>query len=358
MYTIQQLSQYGYFQDVLKDHRLSMILDPLTGIVSRRYILEFVRTLIDAGVPFTFGMLDLDNFKFINDTYGHQVGDEVLIHTADALSAFLDGYGVAGRFGGDELLWIDFRDITYAQKKACLGDMYAESKVLRRNVKLENCSPFITGTIGCATFPDDAKDFDGLFDKIDKTLYRGKNKGRNCYIIYVREKHENIEIRKIARSGVYTSMSKLVRLFELVPGMANRLHSVTPLLIDELRITDLYYVGSRRVLRSVRDPEFAMPVRDIDSLTDDQVYSTNNPDDVLPRCPELHATLKAMEVETLMIARIGMDGGPADGYLVCAEPRSLRIWQEDECAILFFLAKLVAARLRIDGEEIEDLKAF
>lgn len=355
MYTRQQLSQYAYFREVLEDHDFSVILDPLTGLVSRRYILGFVHAMIDAKVPFTFGMLDLDNFKFINDTYGHYVGDQVLIYISNALSHFLDGYGVAGRFGGDELLWINFRDIRYADKKAFLTEMYAENKVLRQNARLEGCSPFITGTIGCATFPDDAGDFDSLFGMIDKTLYRGKNKGRNCYIIYVKEKHEHIEIRKIARSGIYTSMSGLVRLFEMVPGMLNRLQSVTPRLMDELRVSDLYYVGPHRVMRSVRNSDYAAPVGDIDRLMDDEVFCDNRLDHVRELCPALYGALKSLEVETLMVARIGMCGAPADGYLICAEPRSLRIWQEDECALLYFLAKMVAAQVRIDGEQIDDL---
>lgn len=354
MYTSEQLTKYAYFRRVLEQRDLSLVLDPLTGIVSRRYILDFAHDLIEAGTPFTFGMLDLDNFKFVNDTYGHNAGDRVLMHVADALAGYLEGFGVAGRYGGDELLWINVRDRTYDEKKAFLGDLYASQTVLRNNIPLDGCAPFITGTIGCATYPDDAKTFEGLFEMIDKTLYRGKNKGRNCYIIYVKEKHANIEIRKIARSGVYTSMSNLVRLFEMVPGLQNRLHSVTPLLIEELRITDLYYVGPHRVMRAVRDAAFTEPVGDIDRLMDDEVFSTNNPDQVKLRCPVFYEALRRREVETLMVTRVGMDNQPADGYLICAEPRSRRIWQEDECAVMFFLAKLIAARIRIDGESIAD----
>ena len=354
MYTKEQLSEYPYFKKLLENGELTYILDPLTGVVSRRYILDFVRALIEAHIPFTFGMLDLDNFKFVNDTYGHNAGDLVLVDVAGNLAKYLEGYGLAGRFGGDELLWVNLRDHTYAEKKAFLGALYDDKTVLRKNIPLEECSPFITGTVGCATYPDDATDYDSLFEMIDKTLYRGKNKGRNCYIIYVREKHESIEIHQIARHGVYTSMSSLVRLFEMVPGIRNRLQSVTPLLIDELRVSDLYYVGRRRVLRAVRNPEISEPVGDIDRLMDDEVYFTNNPDRVAARSPEFYAALKRMEVETLMVVRIGMDNEASDGFLVCAEPRSRRIWQEDECAIMFFLAKLIAARIRIDGESIDD----
>lgn len=351
MYTEQQLSCYPFFRQAFENDRINYVLDPLTGLVSRQYILGFVRSLIEAGTPFTFGMLDLDNFKFINDTYGHHGGDGVLIDVASGLSKYLEGYGVAGRFGGDEFLWINLRDRTYPEKKAFLSAIYESGKVLRKNVHLADCSPFITGTIGCATCPDDATDYDSLFSMIDKTLYRGKRKGRNCYIIYVKEKHADIQIRQIARRGVYTSMRNLVRMFEMVPGMKNKLHSVAPVMIDELKVSDLYYVDRQRIIRSVRAQDVREDVGDIDRLMSDELFAANDLAVVEARCPQFYSVLSRWEVESLMVVRIGMDNEPTDGYLVCAEPRNRRIWQEDECAIMFFLAKMIAARLRIDGEQ-------
>ena len=352
MYTKEQLTKYAYFDETLGRRDVSNVLDPLTGLVSRQYILGFAQSLIQAGTPFTFGMLDLDNFKFVNDAYGHHAGDRVLIDVAENLTEYLKGYGVAGRFGGDELLWINLRDREYADKKAFLTDFYNSQRVVRKNVPMEGCSPFITGTVGCATFPDDAQDFDSLFAMIDKTLYRGKSKGRNCYIIYVKEKHANIDIQQIARRGVYTTMCNVVRMFEMVPGLKNKLLSVTPVLIDELRLTDLYYVGRDRVMRAVRAQGVEEPVGDIDNLMNDELFTTNNLERVNARCPVFYDALKRREVESLMVVRVGMDNAVPDGYLVCAEPHSLRIWQEDECAVMFFLAKLIAMRSRIDGEAL------
>lgn len=352
MYTKQQLTRYSYFDNVLEGREASAILDPLTGLVARQHILGFAQSLVDANIPFTFGMLDLDNFKFVNDAYGHHAGDQVLASVARDLSGYLADRGVAGRFGGDEFLWINLQDREYAAKKAFLAELYESGRVLRRNVALEACAPFITGTVGCATFPDDARDFNSLFDTIDKTLYRGKTKGRNCYIIYVKEKHANIEINRIARSGIYATMSSVVRMFEMVPGLWNKLHCVAPVLIDELRLTDLYTVGRDRVMRAMRDQDVEERVSDIDALMNDELFTANALDQVQARCPEFYAVLKRREVESLMVVRIGMDSEPTDGYLICAEPRSRRLWQEDECAVVFFLAKLIAGRIRIDGEAL------
>jgi len=352
MYTKEELERYPYFAEKLKETGIDSLLDQLTGLVSRGHILWFAQWLIEHEIPFSFAMLDLDNFKFINDTYGHHIGDQVLVQVAGDLAAYLDGIGLAGRFGGDEMLIVNLRDVTYDANKAFFIGMY-EGRVLRKNIRLEECNPFITGTVGCATWPKDAKDYNGLFELIDKTLYRGKSKGRNCHIIYVEEKHRDIQIRQIAKHGMYTTFSGLVRQFEFAPGLINKLRSVMPLLMEELQISDLYYVGRQSVMRAVRDEDIAEPVSDLDKLLrSDDMYANNHLDDVQRRSPVFFGILKKREVETLCIVRISMNT-ETDGYLICAEARNRRIWQEAECAILFFLAKMIASSIRIDGETLE-----
>ena len=351
MYTREQLEKYTYFADVLAETELENVLDQLTGLVSRGHILWFAQWLIGHGVPFSFAILDLDNFKFINDTYGHYVGDGVLVSVAKDLMDLLDGKGVAGRFGGDEMLIVNLKDISYPEKKAFFQEMFA-NRVLRKNVYLDDCSPFITGTIGCATFPDDAQDYETLFNMIDKTLYRGKTKGRNCHIIYVEEKHKNIEIRKLAKRGLYTTFHNMIRVYELVPGLLNKLRSVTPLLMEELQVSDLYYVGKEGKMRSVRNRDLLEDAQDLVNIMTDDLYTTNAVSDIAKKCPIFYQSLQKRDIETLLVVRVAI-GMETDGYLICAEPRSRRIWQEAECAILYFLAKLLASSIRIDGEQLE-----
>ncbi len=353
MYKTEQLTKYRFFADVLETKDIEMITDPLTGLISRAYILDFAKSLIADNVPFTFVILDLDNFKFINDTYGHRAGDGVLYGVSSSLAEYIDGIGVAGRYGGDEILFIDFKHLEYDDKKTFFTSLYTDNRVLRRNYDLEDCSPFITGTIGCATFPNDTAGFDELFLMIDKTLYRGKSKGRNCYIIYVAEKHKNIEIRRLAGHGICTVMQSLVRQLELVPGAENKFHAVLPLLMDELCITDLYYTDKNHVMHAIIDKSFREDVGDIAQLTKDDIYRTNDIDDMMNSAPVFYEALKKHNVETVLVSRIGVRD-TTDGYLICAEPRSHRIWQEDECAIIYFLAKLFASGIRLDGDKLPE----
>ena len=352
MYSLEELAKYPYFAERMKDTAPEALTDYLTGVVSRGHILWFAQWLIEKEIPFSFAMVDLDNFKFINDTYGHYVGDQVLVRVAEDLKAMLDGIGLVGRFGGDEILIVNLRDGTYDDCKKFFTRMY-EGTVLRKNIQLEDCNPFITGTVGCAIYPKDAKDYNSLFEVIDKLLYRGKTKGRNCHIIYVEEKHKNIVIRQIAKHGLYTTFSGIIRQFEFVPGLINKLQSVMPLLMEELQISDLYYVGKNNTMHAVRNSDVEEPVSGLDQLLwNDDLFTSNNMEEVRRKSPAFYETVKQMEFETLCILRIGY-GMETNGYLICAEARNRRIWQEAECAILYFLAKMIAASIRIDGEKLE-----
>lgn len=348
MYGLEQLRKYRYFADLLETAGLNTIIDPLTGLISRPYILGFARSLIADKIPFTFAMVDLDNFKFVNDTYGHSSGDDVLKGVSGALSEYLNGFGIAGRFGGDEFIFIDFRDIRYDEKKAFFNEMYNDKKVLRRNYRIETCDQFMTATIGCATFPDDAEDYDDLFAMIDKTLYRGKSKGRNCYIIYVEEKHKDINISSMGGQGICKIMQAISKNVGSVSGKENRIQSVFPLLREEMGITDLYYTDKHNVLHAVINKDLAESVPDIDNITKDEIYCTNDVNEFRETAPVFLSVLKKNKINTVLIVKISKNE-ITDGYIVCAVPHSRRIWQENECAIIYFFAKLIADEIGADG---------
>ena len=184
---------------------ISDMKDPGTDLLNKRAITDYVRKLIDSqpGHTVTIAIIDIDDFKTINDTYGHMFGDEVLCKVADILRDAVEGKGVAGRIGGDEMFII----------MEGLNDNEGIRNVLRtirnntkwlyhddpRNIK-------ITCSIGSATYPNDAKSYDELFKIADKVLYLAKEKGKDRYIIY----HEDIH-----REYVY-GMGRIVDLNDKV----------------------------------------------------------------------------------------------------------------------------------------------
>ena len=351
MYTVEKLRKYSFFDKIIDDIGLDAVLDPLTGILSRAYAIKFVQSLIAEKTPFTFTILDLDNFKFINDSFGHSAGDKVLASVSKGLAEFAGEYGLAGRFGGDELLLVDLKHITIDEKIGFFDNLYGHSNALRMNVKFENGAAFITGTSGCASYPEDAKDFTELFGLIDKMLYLGKSKGRNCYTVYEEVEHKDIEIHRLARNGVYTQMRSIKEQIENIPGFVAKLRSIMPQLTETLQIQDLYYAGRSGRMHAVLDSEFDEDVSDISRLMSDDMYSDNTLEPVRKHSPMFYKTLVTYGFESVMAVRIRSQR-ETEGYLVCPVKRSLRIWQENECAILYFLAGFLSAALKIEGEDI------
>ena len=341
LYTIEDLRKYRFFDKIIDEINLAEILDPLTGLLSRAYVIRFVQSLIAENTPFTFTIIDLDNFKFINDTYGHTAGDKVLTSITKGLVEFTDGYGLAGRFGGDEILFIDLKHFTKEDKVQFFEDLYGSSNVLRKEVYFGNGAAFVTGTAGCASFPEDSKDFNDLFSLIDKMLYLGKNKGRNCFTIYNEAKHKDIEIRKIANNGIFTSMHKLKQDIENEKGFEKKLLKALPQLNEVLQIHDLFYVTDDGKMRAVLDKSFCADASDLPDVMEEDLFSESTLDLIKKRSPIFYKSLTSNGFETVLISRI-RKGKTTKGYLVCAVKRSLRIWQENECAILFYLSELLA----------------
>lgn len=341
IYDINSLRRFEYFDKIIDEISLDEILDPLTGILSRAYSIKFVNSLIENNTPFTFTIVDLDNFKFINDSFGHSAGDKVLNTVSKGLADYIGKAGLAGRFGGDELLLIDLDNTDRENKENFFKNLYDDSKALRINVDFENGSSFVTGTVGCATFPHDADNFTDLFGLIDKMLYLGKNRGRNCYTIYEKEKHDDIEIHKIAKNGIFTDMHNLRLAMENVNGFRDKLKKVMPMLENMLQIEDLYYVTKDKDMKAVMDDEFSGDAKDICKVMNDDIFSESTLESVRKSSPIFYGTLMDNGFESVMITRI-RKGSDIHGYLICAVKRSLRIWQEYECAILYFLSELLS----------------
>lgn len=341
LYTIDKLRKYSFFDRIIDEISLEEILDPLTGILNRSYSMKFVRSLIAEKIPFSFTIIDLDNFKYINDNYGHSAGDKVLSTVSKGLAEFTDGFALAGRFGGDELLLIDLKNITTQEKIQFFNNLYGNSGALRKEIYFENGAAFVTGTSGCASFPQDSDNFSDLFGLIDKMLYLGKNMGRNCFKVYEEEKHKYVEIRKIAKNGIFKTMHKLRTEIEKEKGLENKLVKAMPQISEILQTDDFYYVTPDGKIHAVLNKSFIEDVSDLENIMEDDLFSQGSLDLIKKHSPKFYKMLSKNGFESVLISRIRKED-KIKGYLVCAVERSLRIWQENECAILYYLAGLLA----------------
>jgi len=158
--------------------------DPLTGMLNRRAILEQLRKELARSYSNTellaVGMCDIDSFKLINDTYGHQTGDDVLCAFARILKESIREYDSAGRIGGEEFLVIMPMKPGAHYPSACeqLCSRVADSKNSTRPQVLS-----ITISIGFIQATAGSK-VDEILEKTDKAMYLAKQGGRNRAVEY------------------------------------------------------------------------------------------------------------------------------------------------------------------------------
>lgn len=173
--------------------------DPGTGLYNKRAIHEYAMEKTQEGKELYLAMMDVDDFKKVNDSFGHMFGDEVLSKVSEIMRAVIDSRGMVGRFGGDEFMLV----LDGVSSEEELRRIF---KTISKNIQWEyqdiKDTMAITTSCGVAKFPDDAANFEDLFKKADKALYVAKAKGKNRYIIYNEAKHGAVEDAAISERSI------------------------------------------------------------------------------------------------------------------------------------------------------------
>lgn len=158
--------------------------DELTGLYNRRAVIEEVKkTLYESGGDTCHAMmiLDLDNFKMVNDTYGHQEGDRVLAETAAYLTSSLRKMDVVGRLGGDEFIFL-MRDAS--NEAVVIQKLQTMCEGFQNLYKGIIAELPVSVSIGMCFFPFDGTSWETLYEKADLALYQAKSKGKNRVVCY------------------------------------------------------------------------------------------------------------------------------------------------------------------------------
>lgn len=201
--------------------------DPATRLLNKRACQEYTKDILKFhdGTKHYMIIIDIDNFKDINDIYGHLFGDEVILKVANIISTFLNGRGICGRFGGDEFYIFTtgindeetLRTVLTAMRKELL---YAYEGVI---------PDFrVTLSIGVSLTPDDGSTYEELFKKSDKCLYIAKNKGKNRFIIYDEAKHGAVEENAKALRNAFNPLEKAEFLGSFVGDAIIKLFAKAP----------------------------------------------------------------------------------------------------------------------------------
>jgi len=154
--------------------RASALHDHLTGLPNRTHFLQLLAAAIERGREVAVLFVDLNGFKQINDTYGHDVGDQILMEVADRLRAELGGHGTAGRFGGDEfLVLLDALDDDHTPETTARRLLSA----LDRPHYSDGRQLLVSASIGLALAPRTPfADADALVREADTAMYRAKSR--------------------------------------------------------------------------------------------------------------------------------------------------------------------------------------
>jgi diguanylate cyclase (GGDEF)-like protein len=177
-----QLSEIQALQNELREQA---IRDPLTGVFNRRYLQETLEREIArvhrVRQPVGIMIMDIDNFKLINDTYGHTAGDLMLEALGELLKANIRLEDIACRYGGEEFVVVmPGASLQTANERASI--IRARFEALR--VTYESYHIHATVSMGVAAYPMHGSTGEEVLIRADRALYRAKQRGRNRVVVY------------------------------------------------------------------------------------------------------------------------------------------------------------------------------
>lgn len=182
---VEASGELGDLRKSLEQAELRSRTDALTGLANRGAMESFLRTAqinaMESGDSLSVFLIDVDHFKKFNDTYGHQLGDQVLRLVAKCLQEGIRGGDLAARYGGEELIGIlPGAPLTITQEIA----ERVRARIANANVKKRATGELIgqvTISAGVAQFKP-GESFEALIERCDQALYRATQSGRNCTI--------------------------------------------------------------------------------------------------------------------------------------------------------------------------------
>ncbi len=328
-------------------------LDGLTNVYRREVMYEYIEYLIDNNKPFSYAILDVDNFKYINDSHGHLFGDVVLQNIAlQLINVVKDDNGVIGRYGGDEFMIIYEGIENYDdQWQKCFNLLKSTKPIDYEDI----CDFSWTYTIGMSKFPQDAKNFNDLLDLADKALYRGKTKGRNCFIIYLEEKHKDILLlseRDRVYSPIYLQNKVFQELTRKNTDINKNINNILSFIGSHMMLEQICIEYNDTIINAYSHPLAegieikVLGTNLIKEHVRDNVgyfYENTTKDSRFRQYDPLYSKMIEYGIEATVIIELKAYGN-SYGYLRAdmVLPGTGRIWQQNDLVVLTTLAQTIA----------------
>lgn len=332
--------------------------DAGTDLLNKKAITNYARKLIDkrVGHKVTIAIIDIDDFKSVNDTYGHMFGDEVLRDVAGILKKTVGRNGLCGRIGGDEMFIV----MEHLEDDESIRTVF---RTIKNNVSwLYHNDPRninkITCSIGAASYQDDAKDLDTLFSIADKMLYLAKEKGRNRYIIYRPDLHERYilgENPTATTEKVFYKYRKLRIVNDFIQQYICHYKSKKECLemvmsafeMDSIFLYDMYagtrYVLSGNVPEYEENGEFLKEDNYIPDFRDDGIKTVWNIILYERKAPHMYEAFEKMGIKQFIQVIACVDRSKSDSCFVISFNRNSQLnkWPEMDVDYLGIIGNVI-----------------
>ena len=159
--------------------------DAMTKLLNRGGFMKQIEAhIVKSQAPGAFLVLDLDNFKGVNDELGHIAGDTIICETADLIKEHFREDDICGRIGGDEFVVF----VAKLRGEPLEQRLVALTKALDRRLVYDKGTHHVSVSIGVALFPENGNDFDELYRAADTAMYQAKRSGKASYVFYEKAK--------------------------------------------------------------------------------------------------------------------------------------------------------------------------
>ncbi len=209
--------------------------DSLTGLPNRLLSLGTLEQLIieqkAAQKAFAVIFIDLDDFKKINDTLGHETGDKLLIEMAHRIRSKLDASDTIGRLGGDEFIVLMKIDTSLASLGAKVQSLV---ELFKTPLSIDNRNLLMSVSIGVSTYPDDGHTVTELIRKADSAMYHAKSSGRNMFCFYSATMNDTVTRRLLIEEQMHGALARNEFSVHLQP---------------QISLCDRQFIGAEALLR-------------------------------------------------------------------------------------------------------------
>ncbi len=239
--------QLGILKEELRRARQEALRDPLTGMYNRAYAESHIREYLQDCKGGAYFMMDLDNFKHVNDAYGHTAGDKALQYVAGILTDTVGSHGIVCRMGGDEFsLFLHSESDRGRIAKIAVNILNEYNRIAVENDSMAGTSL----SIGIAIVGKDGNSCQELYNAADKALYFSKRNGKNSYYFYSKgvtqedDCHDSVvDIQQLERliqdrkkfAGAYqVDYNEFHRIYNFIERCVERTHQKAQLMLVSL----------------------------------------------------------------------------------------------------------------------------